>query len=182
VSAVDATQLRLDTRFGSFDAAARDVIDFAGGLPGFERCERYVLVGAPSLHPFTCLQGLDDSKPSFLVIDPRLVDRDYLTALSPSDYRRIEASPQEALLWMVIVRIEVDNVPVDNVPPEKASSGNVPENASGEYPESVATVNLRAPIVVNPRRMIGIQALPHESPYRHDHPLHPESPRAGLHA
>ena len=40
---------------------------------------------------------------------------------------------------------------------------------------------MRAPIIVNPRRMIAIQALPHESAYRHDHPLRLEASGAGLH-
>ena len=34
-----------------------------------------------------------------------------------------------------------------------------------------ATVNLRAPIVINPASMRGIQIVPAESPYRLDHPL-----------
>ncbi len=145
----------VDTRFGAFSASPIDVVHFAGGLPGFERCTRYVLLKAPELSPFACLQGLDGPKPSFLLIDPGLVQAPYASGLSDVEYRRLEADARDALAWFAIVRIG---------------------------PSDDATVNLRAPIVINPRRMIGIQALPYESAYRHDHPLRLEPHRAGLHA
>ncbi|MGE3176132.1 MAG: flagellar assembly protein FliW [Vicinamibacterales bacterium] len=153
MSAVPTTML-VETRFGAFQAAESDVVHIPGGVPGFEQCARYVLVGAPDIRPFTCLQGLDAPQPSFLVIDPRIVDPSYAAALSSADYRRLEASDRETLLWLAIVRVG---------------------------PGDEATVNLRAPVIINPRRMIGIQALPHESAYRHDHPLRLETSRAGLH-
>lgn len=148
------TTTLVETRFGAFQAAEHDVIHVAGGVPGFEQCTRYVLVGAPDIRPFTCLQGLEAPQPSFLVIDPRLVDPQYAAALSSSDLRRLEASERDTLLWLAIVRVG---------------------------PGEAATVNMRAPIIINPGRMIGIQALPHESAYRHDHPLRLEASHAGLH-
>ena len=144
----------VETRFGAFQAEEPDVIHVPGGLPGFERCTRYVLVGAPDIRPFTCLQGLEAPQPSFLVIDPRLVDPGYANTLSNADYRRLDSSERDTLLWLAIVCVG---------------------------PGEQATVNMRAPIIINPRRMTGIQALPHESAYRHDHPLRLEASRAGLH-
>lgn len=147
--------MTVETRFGTFQAAEHDVISVLGGVPAFEACLRYVLVGGPDIHPFNCLQGLDAPLPSFLVIDPRLVSPGYRPSLTAMDYRRLEAVEGDALLWLAIVRI-----------------------GSGED----ATVNLRAPIVVNPLRMLAVQTLPHESPHRHDHPLRLEGASAGLHA
>jgi flagellar assembly factor FliW len=144
----------VETRFGAFQAAESDIVHIPGGVPGFEQCARYVLVGAPAIRPFTCLHGLDTPQPSFLVIDPRLVDPSYAATVSSADYRRLEASDRDALLWLAIVRVG---------------------------PGDEATVNLRAPVIINPRQMIGIQALPHESAYRHDHPLRLETSGAGLH-
>jgi flagellar assembly factor FliW len=145
----------IETRFGAFAAPARDVIHFAGGLPGFEGCARYVLLNAPELSPFNCLQGLEGSKPSFLVVDPSLVQLKYATGLNDAEYRRLQAEARDSLAWFAIVRVG---------------------------PDEQATVNLRAPIVINPHRMLGIQALPHDSAYRHDHPLRLEPSCAGLHA
>lgn len=149
------TAMAVETRFGSFQATEQDVIQIAGGVPAFESCTRYVLVGGPDMQPFTCLQGLDAPAPSFLVLDPRLVVSDYAISLSALDSRRLDARPNDALLWLAVVRVSDD---------------------------ADVTVNLRAPIVVNPRRMVAIQVLPHESPYHHDHPLRLEAARAGLHA
>jgi len=133
------------TRFGVFQASPRDVVRVADGLPGFESCRQYVIVSSPELEPFTCLQGLDDPRPSFLVIDPRLVAADYHVALSPADRRRLDVAPGDTLLWLALVRI-------------------------GDG--SDASVNLRAPIVVNPRRMAGLQVIAADSPYALQHPLH----------
>lgn len=149
------TAMAVETRFGTFQATEQDVIQIAGGVPAFESCTRYVLVGGPDIQPLTCLQGLDAPAPSFLVLDPRLVVSDYTVALSAMDSRRLDARPSDSLLWLAVVHV-------------------------GD--EEDVTVNLRAPIVVNPRRMVAIQVLSHESAYRHDHPLRLEAARAGLHA
>ncbi len=149
-----ATMMSVETRFGTFQAADHDVIQMPGGVPAFEACTRYVLVSGPDIQPFNCLQGLDAPHPSFLVIDPRLVEAAFGQALSPMDYRRLDAGAGDPLLWLAVVHI-----------------------GAGED----ITVNLRAPIVVNPRRMLAIQALPHDSAYRHDHPLRLEAADAGLH-
>lgn len=132
---------RVETRFGVFDVNPGDVIRVPGGLPGFEQCRRYVVVTSPPLEPFTCLQGLDDSRPSFLALDPKLVVPDYGVPLSPADRHRLEAGEGEPLLWLALVRLDADAV----------------------------LANLGAPVVVNPRRMIGIQAIPADTPYAIDH-------------
>ena len=135
------------TRFGTFEADAGDVVRVVDGLPGFESCRRYVIVSSPELAPFTCLQGLDDPRPSFLVIDPRLVVAEYGVELSTAERRRLEAAAGDALLWLALVRI-------------------------GDGAD--ASVNLRAPIVVNPRRMAGLQVIAADSPYALQHPLGPD--------
>src|SRR5262245_34128992 len=104
-------------------AADSGVITFAHGLPGFERCRRFVLVASPELAPFVCLKGLDDAEPSFLAIDPRRVDPSYALPLTAADCRRLEAGDAEPMLWLSLVRVDGD----------------------------AATVNLQAPVVVNPR-------------------------------
>ena len=113
------------------------------GLPGFERCRRFVIIAAPTLEPLTCLQGLDDPHPSFLAVDQRLVVPDYELALPPAACHRVDARDDEPLVWLVLVRLHADT----------------------------ALVNLRAPVVVNPRRMIGVQVIAADSRYPVDHCL-----------
>jgi flagellar assembly factor FliW len=119
------------------------VVTFAGGLPGFELCRQFVLVSSPSIAPFTVLQGLDGpAPPAFIAIDPALVIADYAVPLEAPDYARLDAAPGAPLLWLAIVAAN-----------------------------SAATVNLRAPLVINPASMRGIQVMPAESGYPLDHPL-----------
>ncbi len=126
-------------------AASLDgVIAFSDGVPGFEACREFVLVAAPALEPFRLVQGVGDRGPSFVTIDPRRVDAGYPAHLDAADLARLSARDGQPLLWLAIV-------------------------ASG--PDGEATANLRAPLVINPTAMRGIQLITADSPYRVDHRL-----------
>ena len=113
------------------------VVTLPDGVPGFERCRRFVVVTSPTLEPFTCLQSVDDEGPSFLALDPKSIVPDYQTRLGDAERVRLDVRGDDALLWLAIVRFDTD----------------------------VAKVNLRAPIVINPRSMTGVQLIAAESPY-----------------
>lgn len=119
------------------DAAGEPlIVDFPAGIPGFETCHRFVLVSSPELAPLACLQALDPPEASFLAVDPRLLEPSYDLTLREFERARLGAG-DEPLLWLAIVTI-----------------------ADGE-----ATANLRAPIVINPRRMTGCQFIRDEVEY-----------------
>lgn len=134
----------IETRFGTFAGRARDTFTLVDGLPGFESCRRFVLLSSPEIAPLMCMQGLDDTRPSFLVMDPRLAEPSYRCELDDLQRRRVAASIDTPLLWLAIVRL-----------------------ADGE----AATVNLRAPLVVNPARMRGMQLLSGHDAWATDHRL-----------
>jgi flagellar assembly factor FliW len=133
-----------DTDAGGIAPRPEDVVTFPDGLPGFESCRRFVLLSPDNAQPLQCLQGLEASGPVFLTIDPTLALKRYRLLLSPADRRRLDARDDDALLWLAIVTFAADET---------------------------ATVNLRAPIVINPRPMIGFQVMPHQSLYPLRHPL-----------
>lgn len=134
----------IDTRFGTFTARSRDIVTLADGVPGFESCRRFFLLTSPAIEPLMCLQGLDDTQPAFLAIDPRLVHADYRCALDDLQLHRLGVSPGAPLLWLAIVRVsEVDG----------------------------STVNLRAPLVIDPVRMRGVQLLSGHDEYDTTEPL-----------
>jgi flagellar assembly factor FliW len=118
-------------------------ITFADGLPGFEAQREYILMTSRDLEPFAHLRGLGLDAPSFLAIDPRRVVADYRRDLSEADRVRLEANEGAALLWLALVRPR----------------------------DSGATVNLRAPIVINPSAMRGLQLVDADDSYPLDHPL-----------
>lgn len=123
---------------------ADGIVLFAEGLPGFEECREFVVLVSPETQPFTILQGASPDGPSFVAIDPRLVDPAYDATLDAPTRARLSADEQSPLLWLAIV-------------------------ASND--DGTATANLRAPVVINPGTMQGIQVIAVESRYPVAHPL-----------
>jgi flagellar assembly factor FliW len=107
------------------------VVEFPSGIPGFESHRRFVLIASAELSPLGCLKAVDASDVSFLVLDPRLLFFNYDLTLSQFERARIGANADEPLLWLAIVTIT----------------------------EKEATANLRAPVVINPSKMIGCQLI-----------------------
>ena len=117
---------------------ARDAVRFPVGLPGFEACRSFVLMQNDALGPLQLLKAIEGPSASFLVIDPRRVLPEYRCELSQADRHRLGVTDAASLLWLVLVTIELDGT---------------------------ITANLRAPVVINPDRMIGQQVVPHDCVY-----------------
>ena len=137
-------RIRVTTRFGEFDADPRDVLNFPDGLPGFEQCHRFVVLSSTTMAPLQCLHAVDGPSATFLSVDPRLVLTKYRCVLGPGDLARLGADDKTLLLWLALVAVD----------------------ETGE-----ATVNLRAPVVINPSRMTGFQVVPSNSLYPLRYPL-----------
>jgi flagellar assembly factor FliW len=120
---------------------SNDIITFPAGLPGFESCRSFVLMAAPGTE-FQCLSAVDGPAASFVVVDPRRVLPEFRCQLSDADRHSLQAGPDTTLLWLSMVMLE--------------EGGAV-------------TVNLRAPIVINPEKMLGQQVIPYQCiyPLRH---------------
>jgi flagellar assembly factor FliW len=131
----DAT--RVETAFGSFDVAADDIVSFPAGLPGFEECRRFVVLSSRELEPFKCLQSVDGPSASFLGVDPRRALPEYRCLLSDVDRARLGDPDETQLVWLAVVTVQAEQT----------------------------LVNLRAPVVVNPARMLGYQLMPSNSLY-----------------
>ena len=122
---------------------SREVVRFPHGLPGFEACRGFVLMASEALGPLQCLKSTEGPAASFLVVDPRRVLADYRCRLNEADRLRLGApAAEDRLLWLALITIELDGT---------------------------ITANLRAPIVINPERMVGHQVIPHDClyPIRH---------------
>jgi flagellar assembly factor FliW len=89
-----------------------------------------------------CLHAVDGVPATFLAIDPRRVLRRYRCELSDANRFRLGAGSKTPLLWLTIITLAH---------------------------EDELFVNLRAPIVINPDRLIGLQVMPHDAlyPLRH---------------
>jgi flagellar assembly factor FliW len=134
----ETATIRLNTPFGDFEAGGDSIVTFPDGLPGFEQCRRFVVLRQAGTTPLVCLHAVDGPAAAFLAIDPRSITSGYRCVLSDSDRLRLGAGPGTTLLWLSIVTIVQDDE---------------------------LYVNLRAPVVINPERLVGIQTVPQRTAY-----------------
>jgi flagellar assembly factor FliW len=136
-----ARRIHLRSRFADVEVDPRDIITFPDGIPGYEGQREFVLLNSTDFAPLTVLHAVDAAEPCFLAVDPKSVLDSYRCDLGATDRLRLGAAEDTALLWLAIVSV----------------------NENGEV-----AANLRAPIVVNPQRMVGRQVMPNNCVY----PLH----------
>lgn len=121
-----------------------DVVRFPQGLPGFERCQHFIVLDSPDLAPLRCLRAVSGPPATFMAIDPNLVVPGYAVQMSENTLARLGANQDDPLLWLAIVAVGSDGT---------------------------ATVNLRAPIAINPSQMVGCQVVADAGAYPLRHPL-----------
>lgn len=123
----------LETRFGTFEVMSQAIIVFPDGLPGFEACRRFVLLSSEALAPLQCLHAMGGEVPSFLAIDPGIVRSGYQSEFDPGDWARLGGLAARQLVWLALITLDPDG--------------------------THSTVNLRAPVVINPETMVGMQIV-----------------------
>jgi len=122
-----------------------NVIHLPLGLLGFEAIKKYVLLSPPEDEPFHWLQMLHDLNLAFLVLSPFEVVPDYEMNLGDEDARFLElSSAKDALVYNIV----------------KLRTGGT------------STMNLKGPIVLNRRTLVGKQVvLTNAADYSLNHPL-----------
>lgn len=119
------------------------VITLPQGLMGFPKQTRFVLLASPEEAPFLRLQCVDDPDLRFVVIAPTAVADNYQPDVSEEDTQFLGLSATEDALVFNIVSVQ---------------------------PDGESTVNLKGPIVVNRRTLVGRQVIPvnaADCPVRH---------------
>lgn len=125
----------LQTRyFGELEISDNDVIHFKHGIPGFENVKRFVLIDSDvEGSPFKWMQGVDEPKPAFVIVDPFVIRKDYEIRLDDDVLNELEIKSQSDVLVFCIVV--------------------VPEDISK------MTVNLQAPVIINCANRRGRQLI-----------------------
>jgi flagellar assembly factor FliW len=144
--------------FGELPCDPSAELEFPRGIPGFEDQRRFVLIEHQALSPVILLQSLETSSLCFLAIAVSVLDPEYQSGIAPEDLRVLgldedrQPRPGEEALFMAVLS----------------------PSADGSF-----TANLLAPVVVNVRTRVGLQAVRSDRLYSHRHPLAPsplESP------
>jgi flagellar assembly factor FliW len=138
------------SRFGSIQYKDDTTFQFPFGLPGFEQERRFVAIEHAASRPIVFLQSLTRPELCFITLPVLVVKPDYRLAVSPEDLRALALSgDRQPEIGTEVLCLAVVSV------------------AEGRLP----TANLLAPVVVNLKTHLGLQAIQEESAYSHQHPL-----------
>ena len=124
---------------------------FPEGLPGYEREKAFVFLNRPDSHPLMFMQSAQTPDLCFVLLPIFVVDRAYRLSLDDEDLERL--------------RLPVTHQP--RIGEDILCAAILCSRGNGDPP----TANLLAPVVVNIRDRIGIQAIQTQSGYSHRHPL-----------
>jgi flagellar assembly factor FliW len=124
---------------------AKDIIRFDEGIIGMPDVKQMVLVHQDEIAPFLWLVSLDEASLGFLVLQAQAFFPDYAPTISADVRRQLGVGETEELLVLVTVTI---------APAWERS-----------------TANLRAPLVIAPQTMRGLQVILSGSPYQLSEPL-----------
>jgi flagellar assembly factor FliW len=119
------------------------------GLLGLPEYKNFVMQIIDELMPVMLLVCKDEEHISFPVVNPWLVDPNYDPKLDKDELRELFATSQEELAWFAIMNVKnEENQPIE------------------------ITVNLKAPVVVNPRNGSAKQVILSKTEYEVMKPIH----------
>lgn len=121
------------TRFGEIPVEESKVITMAGPILGFEQLERYILIVPDEKKLFWWFQSVDDGSVAFVVANPFVVKPDYEPEISGDIALALQIERPEDAVVLTIVTIRKDPLKV--------------------------TINLKAPLVINPVTKRGGQVV-----------------------
>lgn len=134
----------IHTRFGDWEVEENKIITMEGPILGFEGVKEYVLLPAGEGVPVYWFQAVREVGVVFMVMDPLLVQPRYAPNLKTA-CERLEIRKEEEMALIAIVTVR-------------------------ENPFS-ASLNLRAPILINARTRKGRQVVLEEDTYPLRYPI-----------
>lgn len=138
--------MKLETlTFGTLEFDEKSIIHLPEGMLGFPKQKKYILVEEPEIQPFKWLQSLEDQYVAFPVVDPHLLFKGYLCALTLDDLRALEIEGEKDVFTLAVAVI-------------------------AENPND-SSINLRAPLLINHHKMVGKQVILMDSSYSAMQPL-----------
>ncbi len=134
--------LTLETRdYGTIEYEESDLIHFTDGLFGFTELKDYIplVLDENEDNTILLLQSITNIDIAFVVVNPFSLDPDYNPILSPEELSYLHVKSEDDLSYYVICVLR----------------NNYLEN----------TVNMKAPVVINPDKRIGMQVILNDTEY-----------------
>jgi flagellar assembly factor FliW len=134
--------------FGAVSYEAGAALEFPLGLPGFDDRRWFLALHFPDTDPLIFLQSVDDPELCFLTIPVLTVDSTYRLQVDVEDCELIGLAGGDLRIGENVLCLAVLSLREDG-----------------------PTANLLAPIVVNLRNRVSVQAVAPQSGYSHQHRL-----------
>lgn len=120
--------------YGKVEVEESRIIDFPDGIPGFDFVKKFAILDVKDDEsPFKWMQAAEETDLAFVIISPADFMPDYELDISRSDLESIGADIKTPILVYAIVTI--------------------PENPAD------MTANLQGPVIINPAKKLGRQAI-----------------------
>ncbi|MCM0626375.1 MULTISPECIES: flagellar assembly protein FliW [unclassified Lysinibacillus] len=138
--------MKIDTKFlGEVEIAEQDIFTFEQGLMGLEEYKKFTLLSLDVELPLVLLQSTECAEISFILAFPYAFKSDYIFDISQEDQEQLQLEKEEDVLSYVIITLK--------------------------EPFSNSTLNLLAPIVMNPTKKLGKQIVLHQTDYPLRYPV-----------
>jgi flagellar assembly factor FliW len=143
--------------FGDLPYDPDGEITFPQGIPGFHEQRRFVLIAPPAIAPLILLQSVEAASLCFLTVLVSVLDPQYQSGIAPEDLRILGLDG-----------LDKNGLDEDRQPRagEEALYLIILSAAGGLF-----FANLLAPIVINARTRVAVQAVRHDQLYSHRHPV-----------
>ena len=138
--------MKIKTKFfGEIEVEEEKIINFPNGIIGFEDLKRFVLIDHPGSDIIKWLQSVDDADISLPVADPTAFYPDYSPEISTDNLEVIGLKNIEDAVVLCVITVPADI--------------------------HKATINLKAPVVLNPAHRLADQMIVENPEYKVKHPL-----------
>jgi flagellar assembly factor FliW len=138
--------MKIKTKFfGEVEVEEEKIINFPKGIIGFEDLKRFILIDHPGSDTIKWLQSVEEKDFALPVVDPVGFFPDYEPVIGESDLNALNIDSIENAVVLCIL--------------------TVPKN-----PEDT-TINLKAPVVLNPQNRLGAQLIAENPDYKIKQPI-----------
>ncbi|WP_022851137.1 flagellar assembly protein FliW [Limisalsivibrio acetivorans] len=121
-------------KLGEIEYGEEDVITLSSPILGFPDLSDFLLISKEDSYPFLWLQSVEDSNVCFILIEPQIFHTDYKPKLNKREFKILGAEENEENIKLLSIVV-------------------VPSNPKE------ATVNLRAPILLNTEKKLAKQVI-----------------------
>ncbi|NGM82309.1 flagellar assembly protein FliW [Paenibacillus sp. 7124] len=133
--------------WGELEVKEEQIYHFPKGIPGFDEDTEFALIAMVDT-PFWVLQSVKEQRHSFLLGDPFAFYPSYEFELPDDEAEELQIETEVMVACIITLKEQIEQ----------------------------STVNLLAPIVLNPAKRTGKQIVLHKAPYHTKHNLLQEQP------